>query len=171
VKWAIRIVVALLTLVAILCVIAFLLPVRTEHTRTIEVHQTPEAIFAVLSDVQKLPDWNRNVKAVTVLPPIDGKEASRQTFKDGMAVIIVTSESLAPTHLVREMRDNSAPFSGSWSYEIAPTNDGSKVAITEKSEIKNPFFRLMVQLFGPTKYLDENLEDLARRFGEKVRAR
>lgn len=128
-------------------------------------------VFAALADVQKLPEWNRNVKTVEVLPLIEGKEASRQTFGEGMSIVVVTTESLAPTHLVREIRDSSAPFGGSWTYDISPTSDGSKVVLTEKSEIKNPFFRLMVQIFGPTKYLNQNLTDLGRRFGEKVTVR
>jgi len=51
-------------------------------------------------------------------------------------------------------------------YEITPTADGCNVALTEKSEIKNPIFRLMVRIFGPTKYIDEHLVDLAKHFGE-----
>lgn len=162
-KWFRRVFIGLVVLLIILAVVAFLLPAGTKHTRVIELHQTPEAIFAVLSDVQKMPDWNSNVTKVEVLPPIDGKEATRQTFKQGMVMTIVTSESLAPTHLVREMRDSSAPFSGSWNYEITPTSEGSKVALTENSEVKNPFFRLMVLIFGPTKYLDEHLSNLGRK--------
>jgi hypothetical protein len=171
VKWIGRIFLAIVLLLVLLCVVAFLLPARTEHTRSAELHQTPEAIFAVLSDVEKMPQWNRNIKAVDILPSIDGREATRQTFRDGMSVTIITSENLAPTHLVRETWDSAAPFSGSWSYDIAPTSDGSKVTIREKSEIRNPFFRLMVLMFGPAKYLNENLTDLGQHFGEKVKVR
>ena len=43
---------------------------------------------------------------------------------------------------------------------------GTAVALTENSRMKNPFFRLVVKLFGPTKYMDEHLEDMAKNFGE-----
>ena len=31
--------------------------------------------------------------------------------------------------------------------------------------MKQPFFRLMSKLFGETKYIDEHLEDMAKKFG------
>jgi hypothetical protein len=64
------------------------------------------------------------------------------------------------------MGDLGGPFIGSWTYDIKPASGGSEVALTEKSEIKNPFVRLMVKVFGPTKYMDEHLQDLAKNFGE-----
>jgi hypothetical protein len=171
-KWLVRLFGFLILLIVILLGVAFTLPEKTEHVRSITLKQTPEVVFTVLSDVQKMADWNRHTKSVELLPPIDGKEATRQTFDNGMTMRIVTTQSLSPTHLVREMSDsNGGPFAGSWSYEIAPTNDGSKVTLTEKSEMKNPLFRLMVYLFGPTKYMDEHLVDLGKKFGEKAAPR
>ena len=32
--------------------------------------------------------------------------------------------------------------------------------------MKNPFFRLMIKIFGPTKYMDEHLQGMAKNFGE-----
>ena len=64
------------------------------------------------------------------------------------------------------MGDIGGPFEGSWTYEITPTADGSQVVLTEQSTMNNAFFRLMVKLFGPTKYMDEHLEDMAKQFGE-----
>lgn len=43
--------------------------------------QTPDAVFALLTDLPNMPKWNRNLEKVETLPPIDGKEATRQTFK------------------------------------------------------------------------------------------
>ncbi len=38
--------------------------------------------------------------------------------------------------------------------------------LTEVAEFKNPLFRVMAKIFGQTKYIDEHLEDLAKKFGE-----
>jgi hypothetical protein len=111
------------------------------------------------------------VEKVELLPSIDGKQATKQTFKGKLTMMIVTTESLGPTHLTREIRDTDGAFKGSWAYEISPTADGSKVAQTEKSDIQNPFFRLMVRIFGPTKYMDEHLIDLGKHFDETVTPR
>ena len=38
--------------------------------------------------------------------------------------------------------------------------------LTEVAEFTNPLFRVMTRIFGQTKYMDEHLEDLAKKFGE-----
>jgi hypothetical protein len=159
---------ALVILALLAIATSFVLPAQTKHTRVIALKQTPEAVFTVLSDVGKFPSWNRHLEKVEILPPIEGKEATKQTFKRGMTMTIVTTESLAPTHLVRTVRDVSDnAFVGSWNYEITPTNEGCELALTEKFYSKKPFFRLMTWLSGSTRYIDQHLVDLARHFGEK----
>ena len=73
-----------------------------------------------------------------MLPPVDGKETTKQTFKGGMTMTIVTAESSPPTHLVREMSDAGGPMVGSWTYEISPASDGSQVVLTEEATFKIP---------------------------------
>jgi hypothetical protein len=62
-----------------------------------------------------------------MLPPMGGKEATKQSFKGGMVMIIITAESTPPRHLIRTLGDTNTPFVGSWTYEISPTVTGSKV--------------------------------------------
>ncbi len=64
------------------------------------------------------------------------------------------------------MMDEGGPFAGSWTYDISPHDGGSRVVRTEVANFRNPLFRVMARVFGQTKYLDENLEDLAGKFGE-----
>jgi uncharacterized protein YndB with AHSA1/START domain len=166
-KWILRILVIIIVLVAVIFAIGYALPAHTTHTRTIALKQSPEKVFAVLADIPNMPKWNRNMEKVEVLASVDGKETTRQTFKGGMDMIITTTESSPPNHLVRALGDSDEPFSGSWTYGITATPDGgSQVALTEQSEVPNPFFRFMLKLFGPTKYIDQHLEDLAKQFGE-----
>ncbi|MDQ2919874.1 MAG: SRPBCC family protein [Verrucomicrobiota bacterium] len=147
------------------------LPEHTTHTRRITLKQSPDAIFALLTDMENMPKWNRNMKKIEMLPPIDGKEATRQTFEGNMQMVIITSERTSPSHLVRTMGDNNGPFAGSWTYEIKPVDGGSEVTLTEDSHMKNPFFRLMTKIFGETKYLDQHLQDMALHFGETATIR
>lgn len=167
-KILLRIIALLIVLVAGAWLYARSLPAHTTHTRSITLQQKPEVIFALLADLQNMPKWNHSMEKIEMLPPIDGKEATRQTFKGNMQMTIVTSESTPPTHLVRTMVDEGGPFSGSWTYEITPAASGSSVVLTEKSNAPNPFFRLMMKFFGPTKYLDEHLQDIAKHFGESA---
>jgi uncharacterized protein YndB with AHSA1/START domain len=161
-----RILILLILLAAAAYLVGNSIPARQTHTRTITLRQTPEAVFALLTDLPNFPKWNPNMVKIEMLPPVDGKEATRQTFKGNMQMTIITSESTPPKHLVRSMGDVGGPFEGSWTYDISPTADGSQVVLTEQSEMKNPFFRLMVKIFGPTKYMDEHLQGMAKNFGE-----
>ncbi len=170
-KWILRILGLVVFVVVIVLIIGLALPAKTAHTRTITLKQPPAKVFAVLADVQDMPKWNRNMVKVEMLAPVDGKETTRQTFRGGMTMIITTAVSVPPAHLVRELGDAHGPFSGSWSYGIVAVPGGSQVALTEQSKIPNPFFRVMVKIFGPTKYIDEHLQDLAKYFGETATIR
>ncbi|CAN5557150.1 hypothetical protein BH20VER1_BH20VER1_10730 [soil metagenome] len=136
------------------------------YTRTIELKQPPEAVFALLSDVENMPTWNDGLEKVEIIPPIDGKQATRQTCKGNLQMTIVTTESHPPSHLIRTMGDEDGPFVGSWTYNITDTPSGSQVALTEDSNVRNPFTRLMMKIMGPTKYMDAHLQGLAKHFGE-----
>ncbi len=165
-KWILYAILLFVLLIGALFLAGYALPAKTTTSRSITLHQPPEAVFLVLADVKRIADWNRNTEKVEMLPPVDGKETTRQTFKGGMTMIIITSESAPPKHLVRTLGDDGGPFVGSWTYEITPAEGGSRVVLTEVAIFKNPFFRVMTRLFGPSKYMDEHLEDLAKKFGE-----
>jgi uncharacterized protein YndB with AHSA1/START domain len=166
-----RIILALIVLAGAAYLYALSIPAHQTHTRTTTLKQTPEAVFALLTDLPNFPKWSRNMVKIEMLPPVEGKEATRQTFKGDMAMTIITSESTPPKHLVRSMGDIGGPFEGSWTYEITPAVDGAQIALTEQMTMNNAFFRLMARLFGQTKYMDEHLEDMAKHFGETAALR
>ena len=165
-KFLLRLILFLIVLAVGAYLYALSIPAHQTHTRTIVLKQTAEAVFALLTDLPNFPKWNRNMEKIEILPPIDGKEATRQTFKGNMTMTIITTESTPPKHLVRSMGDAGGPFEGSWIYDITPTPDGSQVVLTEQSTANSAVFRLMIKIFGATKYMDEHLEGMAKQFGE-----
>jgi uncharacterized protein YndB with AHSA1/START domain len=165
-KWILYVVVFIALAIGVTFLVGYALPARTTTSRSISLHQTPEAVFAVLADVGRMAEWNRNIEKVEMLSPVGGKEATKQFFKGGMVMTVITAESAPPHHLVRTLGDVNGPFVGSWTYEISPNDGGAKIVLTEVAEFKNPLFRVMTRVFGQTKYMDEHLEDLARKFGE-----
>jgi uncharacterized protein YndB with AHSA1/START domain len=165
-KWMLYIVVFIALAIGVTFLIGYALPARTTISRSINLQQPPEAVFAVLADVRRMAEWNRNTEKVEMLPSVGGKETTKQSFKGGIVMIIITAESAPPHHLVRTLGDENGPFVGSWTYEISPADAGSKIVLTEVAEFKNPLFRVMIRIFGQTKYIDEHLEDRAEKFGE-----
>lgn len=161
-----RIILILIVLAGAAYLYALSIPAHQTHTRTTTLKQTPDAVFALLNDLPNFPKWSRNMVKIEMLPPIDGKEATRQTFKGNMQMTIITSESTPPKHLVRSLGDIGGPIEGSWTYEITPTADGSQIVLTEQMTMNNACYRFMAKLFGPTKYMDEHLKDMAKHFGE-----
>jgi hypothetical protein len=97
-KWIFPILGLLLFIAVLLLGIGFALPARTNVTRTVTLKESPEEVFAVLADVQKMPEWNRNMKKIEMLEPINGKEATKQTFQGDMTMTIVTTESAPPNY-------------------------------------------------------------------------
>ncbi|MDQ2867967.1 MAG: SRPBCC family protein [Verrucomicrobiota bacterium] len=167
-RWILGIFSALIVLTLIAYLAGMMIPAEQTHVRTLTLAQPPEKVFAALADIPNMPGWNHSLEKVEMLPPVDGKEVSRQTFKSGMVMEVTTTQSVPPRHLVRTMGDSGGPFVGSWSYEITPENNGSMIVLTEHSTMKEAMFRVLSQLFGPTKYMDEHLRDLAAHFGERA---
>ena len=90
-KWIVRILIFLVVLIGVAFAIGYVLPAHTTHTRTITIKQAPAVVFALLADVQGMPKWNRNMEKVEMLPPANGKEATKQTFKGNMVMTIITN--------------------------------------------------------------------------------
>ena len=55
--------------------------------------------------------------------------------------------------------------------DLVPQFVGARVVLTEVAVFKNPLFRVMTRIFGQTKYMDEHLQDLAKKFGETAHVR
>jgi uncharacterized protein YndB with AHSA1/START domain len=69
-------------------------------------------------------------------------------------------------HLVTRIADPTAPFGGTWTYDLTPAKQGTTVAIVENGEIYNPVFRLVSRFFvGYTATMRGYLADLGKRFG------
>lgn len=166
------------TLIAVLVLISFLvavpliglmLPRGHVVARTITLHQSPDAIWQVITDFDATSSWRPNVTRVEQLPTQQGFPTWREHYQDGDALTLATMESVAPARLVREIADPDLPFGGRWVYEIAPIDGGSRITITEHGHVSNPVFRLVSRFFmDQTVTIDQYLLDLGKKFGETV---
>ena len=64
--------------------------------------------------------------------------------------------------LVTRIADRNLPYSGLWIITLMPEGGGTRVTITERGEVYNPFFRFVSRfVIGHTATIDQYLTDLA----------
>ena len=133
-RWVIWTIVILVGLVGVMALAGYLLPVGHEASRSAEFNKPPEAVFALVSDLNNYRSW------------WDGAEVKSEVV-----------ESVAPKRLVTKVVGETQ-FGGTWTFEITPTPDGSRLTITERGEIYNPVFRTLAKLvFGYTSTMESYL--------------
>jgi uncharacterized protein YndB with AHSA1/START domain len=135
--------------------------------RSLRSRRSPEEVWQVISDFAAVPSWHPELKTVERLPDRNGHEVWRETDRRGYPVQLETIEALAPLRLVRHISDEDGPFSGQWEFDVQPAAQGSRITLTERGQIPNPFFRLMFWAFmTPAFYLEMYLRALATKLGD-----
>ena len=167
-KWIIRIVLALVILIAAVFIAGALLPEEHHASKTLITKQSPQALWDAINDHANEPKWRADVANVTSLGEREGKPVWRENYKDGNNVTLITTESKPPTRMVRELTDLDGPFSGRWEIDIAPTAAGSNITVTEIGKVSNPLFRFVSKfIIGHTTFMERYLKGLAGKFGEQ----
>lgn len=132
---AIYIVVALIAVVGVIGLIGFFLPVGHEASRSAEFNKPPDVVWALIADPNSYSGWWSGAQVKT-------------------AVV----ESVPPKKLVTKIVGETQ-FGGTWTWEITPTSNGSRMTITERGEIYNVVFRTLAKyVFGYTSTMDSFLE-------------
>lgn len=168
-KWVLIVMGTLAALFALMAIIGLFVSREHHATSTVVLHQPADSIWKVVRDLGAGPSWWPAIKSVERLPDRGGHEVWRQKMS-GFDVPIIVLESTAPRKLVTQIDPKArAAFGGTWTYELAPESNGTRVSVTEAGWIGNPVFRFMSRfLFGYYGSLDGYLKALGKRFGETV---
>ena len=167
-KWALMILGVLVILVVAVWAIGATLPKGHTASRKATLKQPPEAIWAVITDVDGFTTWRKDVKSVKRLPEENGQAGWVETMDMGEIPLRV-EESTPPRRLVTRIADPNLPFGGTWTFEIEPAPGGATVRITERGEVRPALFRFMARyIFGHTATMETYLKFLGEKFGEKV---
>lgn len=162
-RWIIWIVAGIAIVGALVVIIGYSLPKGHAATVTAQVALPPEAVYTILTDVDRYQSWRPGVKALTRQPDRDGKPAWTEEVS-GMKIPLYFEKMERPTLLVSRIADPSLPFGGTWTYRLAPAAGGTQVTITEDGEVYNPFFRFMSRfVFGHQATLNEFVKNLEAR--------
>ena len=162
-RWILWIGAAIAIVAILVIVVGYSLPKAHSVARTAAVPLPPEAVYAILIDVDRYPSWRPGVKSLQRHADRDGRPAWTEEVS-GMKIPLHFERMERPSRLVSRIADPSLPFGGTWTYRIEPAPGGSTLTITEDGEVSNPFFRFMSRfVFGHTATLDEFLENLEAR--------
>jgi uncharacterized protein YndB with AHSA1/START domain len=168
-KYALIVLGILVALIVIVVVVGALLPKQHRAARSARFPQSPEVVWAAITNYQEFPSWRSNVKRVEPITSANQLSAWREFDSHGNSLPMQTLESDAPRRLVTQIADPNLPFGGTWTTVISQADGGSEVRITEDGEVRNPVFRFMSRfVFGLTATMDTYLRDLGHKFGESV---
>ena len=167
-RTVLRVLLVIVTVVAILIGIGFALPREHTASSSIELPGAADTVWAVVRDLGALKDTWPDLTAVRRLPDRDGAEVWEETVS-GEPLRLVVRRSDPPSILVTTIdADRDAPFGGTWTYQIDPIPAGVRVTVTEAGWVNNPLFRLVMRVIGPHTTMDGYLTALGRHFGHEV---
>jgi uncharacterized membrane protein len=156
---------ALVAITIVVLIIGALLPKGHVASREIMLRRPPSEIYATLREFAAAPKWRPDVERVEMLDDVHGRVRFREHGKHGRITYEVVQDS-PPEKLVTRIVDRDLGYFGSWTYLLSPTNDGTRVQITENCEVPNVLFRFMSRfIFGHTATMDAYLRALAQKFG------
>ena len=162
-KWLLIIVLSLVAIVLIIVLIGALLPQKHHVSRTVSLHQRAEVVWNLISGP---PNWRPDITNYQDLPPHDGHRMWRETDKHGQIITYETVEASAPRRLVVRIADPKLPFGGTWTYDLAPSDSGCSLTITEDGEVYNPLFRFVSRfIMGHTATIDSYVKAMQQKLG------
>jgi len=160
-KWVPWIGLLLVTVVAAVAVIGWLLPVGHTASRHAVLAAPPSEVYAAISDVERYPAWWSEISRVEMLPSETGRIRFREHIGTG-PVVMEVQDAQAPSRFVTRIADPDQPFGGTWTFDITPEGSGARLTITERGEVYNPIFRFMARfVFGYTGTMESCLAALA----------
>jgi uncharacterized protein YndB with AHSA1/START domain len=153
----------LLGAVALLALAGTQLPVKHEVSRTAEFTQSPQQVWDLITGP---PTWRPDVQRYEVLSSEAGHQKWREYGTHSQKIAYEVVEAYPPHRLITRIADPQLPFGGTWTYEIAPTGNGSRLTITENGEIYNPIFRFVSKyLQGYSATIDNYLAAMHAKLG------
>jgi len=164
VKWIVFIGFALLGTLGIIAGVGYALPKSHVASRHMELRQPPQAVYALIAGPST---WRKDVKKYEPLPQGDGKLWMEVDNYDN-EVVYERVEDSPPKRLVVRIAGHQ-PYSGTWTYDLTPTANGTDLRITENGEVFNPIFRFLSRfVFGQSATIEKYLTETAQHFGEKA---
>lgn len=160
IRWLVIAGSGLVLLVGGILLVGMVLPVSHVASVSGQVPGQAEDVWSVITDVDAFPSWRRGMEEVERLPDRDGRPAWREVARTGTMTLEVVRRR-PPRVLVTRIADPDLPYGGTWTFELEPDGRDTRLTITERGQIYNPFFRFMARfVFGYEGTARAYLEDL-----------
>jgi uncharacterized protein YndB with AHSA1/START domain len=144
----IRMVVVLVLAVAAACIGLYMLgsSLPQSHVTTLSAAfpVAPDVVWKTITDVSAFPTWRVDVKAVEKVSAGPTGVSWVEVAANGDRIPLETVEAAPPKRLVARIGEG-LPFGGTWTYELTPEGSGTRLTITERGEIYNPFYRFFAR--------------------------
>jgi hypothetical protein len=143
------------------------LPVNHKASVTGTVEASPARVFAIITDVADGAEWRKQVKAVRVLPPDQGRDHWVEDLGHGQTMTFLAVKTEAPTERDVLLDVPGASYGGTWTYKLSPgpTPGTTTLSITEAGFINPPFYRFMMHhIFGMDHNINAYFKDLDNAF-------
>jgi len=156
--------IVIVSVVALTGIAGLMLPKAHEASRSVRVAAPITAIYSTLITPEAYPQWRPDVARVERMDSDRFRE-----FGEGGPMVFRIIQRTPPTRVVVALDDPDQPFSGTWTIELAQEGEATRVRITERGEVPNPFFRAIARaLMLPTDSIEAYLRNLGRRFNQDV---
>lgn len=163
--WILLVMGALAAVVIALVVGGLATPRAHVVSRCVTVAASTDLVWRTIRDVGRYAEWRRELRESVASNGDDGPEWRESSGGGSQRFGIVVDE--APVRLTARILDDDAPFTGEWSWAVAPEGAGTRVTLTERGEVGNPLFRFIAaHMYGYDRTIDRYLRALAVRVGD-----
>ena len=167
-EWLLGALGAVMVVVLLIYGIGASLPESHTVSLSTRVDTSQEAVWALITDVRRFPEWRPGVQAVEVV----NDEPAPLTWRETTDMGSLTFEAERwdpPRRMVARIADEGLPFGGAWTYEVVPAPEGGAIlTITEDGEVYDPLFRFFSRfVFGQEGTIRSYLGAVETHFGDR----
>jgi len=148
-----------------------LLPALQGASRTVTLTEPVDVVWQLLVDVDNQPTWRRGLSRVERLPDLDGRPAWREYY-GGTTEALRIADARPPRLLVTERVGGNGAPDASWTWDLAPDPQGSRLTLTRRVRVEQKAARALGALLGaPRRDVNRVLADLSARLAAAERSR
>lgn len=141
-KWLLVSVAVIGALLLVVVIVGALLPVDHVASVSARVSAPVDRVWSAITDVEDFPRWRPDVREVDAVRRDENATSWVEVGSTGPLPLEVV-ESRPPERLVLRIAGEDMPFGGTWTYQLAPVEGGTRMTITENGSVYNPFFRFV----------------------------